>query len=386
MAEHAETGVEEEIPSLTERLTEIGWGHRVKVACSACGQKLDMTEIAPFAAVCCPNCSARVVRPVYFGDYVLEDTGRRRDRLTTVFRAYDSKLGRYVSLKILNPEYSASAGARSRFTRIARLLAAVNHPAILSIYNCGELYGLAYIVSQYAEYGTLPEFLALQKEPLPTEMVLGWCCDLASGLQKASASGLSHGEIEPANLLVDSGQRIRLTGFGLAELMREAGFQGSRVYAAPEKIAEGTIHEKSDVYSLGVLLCRLLAGREPSGPGVGKRETPGILSKIGRRAGREVAELVGRMLSASPEERPDFPGILETLSPVLAGLEQERRTRKQKISSRLQYHGNGAGTSPGKNGIFSRERQRGRRFRLALLLAAVAVVAAAALLLLIRRG
>ena len=119
MAENLETEVENEIPSLTECLTVIGWGHRVKVACSTCGQKLDMTEIAPFAAVCCPNCSARVVRPVYFGNYILEDLGRKRDSLTTVFRAFDGKLGRYVSLKILNPEYAVSERTRSRFIKIA---------------------------------------------------------------------------------------------------------------------------------------------------------------------------------------------------------------------------------------------------------------------------
>ena len=67
MAEQLEREMEQEIPSLTECLTQIGWKHQVKVVCSACGQKLDMTEIAPFAAVCCPRCAGRVVRPGFCG-------------------------------------------------------------------------------------------------------------------------------------------------------------------------------------------------------------------------------------------------------------------------------------------------------------------------------
>lgn len=351
MAEQLEREMEQEIPSLTECLTQIGWKHQVKIVCSACGQKLDMTEIAPFAAVCCPRCAGRVVRPVYFGSYVLEDQGRKRDSMTTVFRAYDGKLGRYVSLKILNPEYSASEGTRSRFTKIARLLAAINHPAIIPVYDCGERNGLAYIVSQYAEYGTLKEFLALQTSPLPTEMVLQWGHDLVSGIRKAFSSGLSHGEINPANILVDSEKRVRLTGFGLSELMREAGIRGSEMYAAPEKTAEGIIDEKGDVYSLGILFFRLMTGKEPSAEGGPERGELPQLSGMSREINRKLSDLVRRMVSRLPEERPDLSQILETLDLSMAALESSQKERRRnKISTKLQYDGKMTKTSVGNDG------------------------------------
>ncbi len=377
MAENLETEVENEIPSLTECLTVIGWGHRVKVACSTCGQKLDMTEIAPFAAVCCPNCSARVVRPVYFGNYILEDLGRKRDSLTTVFRAFDGKLGRYVSLKILNPEYAVSERTRSRFIKIARFLAAVNHPAIISIYDCGEQNGLAYIVSQYAEYGTLREFLALQKGPLPLEMVVQWIFDLVSGVQKAFSSGLSHGEINPDNILVDSEKRVRLTGFGLSELMREAGIRGDDTYAAPEKITTGLINDKSDVYSFGVLFYRLLTGVDPAS---GTREHGELVppAKINRMVNRKVSELVCRMLSTYPVERPDFGQILGMLEFFLANMQNSRK----KTSTKLQYDGKMTKTSVGNDG-----HAPGGKIRVILIVTIVILVclAAAVLLLILTR-
>lgn len=376
MAESVDTELENEIPSLTECLTVIGWKHRVKVSCSACGQKLDMTEIAPFAAVCCPNCSARVVRPVYFGNYVLEDLGRKRDSLTTVFRAYDGKLGRYVSLKILNPEYSASERTRSRFTKIARLLAAINHPAIISIYNCGEREGLAYIVSQYAEYGTLKEFLSVQKAPSPVEMVIQWIHELVSGVQKAFSSGLSHGEINPNNILVDSEKRIHLTGFGLSELMREAGIQENDSYTAPEKAANGTIDDKGDVYSLGVLFYCLLTGSEPFTGRTGHSELVPP-SKINREVNREISDLVCRMLKSSPEERPGFAQILEILDFFLTNMEYDRKDRKLKISTKLQYDGKMTKTAVGNDG-----HAAGRKKWMFLIFAAVFLFCLAAALLL----
>ena len=378
MTENAGTEVENEIPSLTECLTEIGWRHSVKISCSACGQRLDMTEIAPFAAVCCPRCSARIVRPVYFGSYVLEDQGRKRDSLTTVFRAFDGKLGRYVSLKILNPEYSASERTRSRFTKIARLLAALNHPAIISIYDCGEQNGLAYIVSQYAEYGTLKEFLALQKGPLPLEMVIQWIHDLVSGVQKAFMSGLSHGEINPTNILVDSEKRVRLTGFGLSELMREAGISESNSYTAPEKIGNSTLDAKGDVYSFGVLFYRLLTGIDPFAER-GKGGTPVPPSKLNREVSRRISDLVSRMISVSPEERPGFTEILETLDSILTGLEAERKDRKRNFSTKLQYDGKMTKACVGNDG----HGGRWKKWVILIFSAVILLCLAAAVLLLV---
>ena len=377
MTENAGTELENEIPSLTECLTEIGWRHSVKVSCSTCGQRLEMTEIAPFAAVCCPSCSARIVRPVYFGNYVLEDQGRKRDSLTTVFRAFDGKLGRYVSLKILNPEYSASERTRSRFTKIARLLAALNHPAIISIYDCGEQNGLAYIVSQYAEYGTLKEFLALQKGPLPLEMVIQWIHDLVSGVQMAFLSGLSHGEINPTNILVDSEKRVRLTGFGLSELMREAGICENNSYTAPEKIGNSNLDDKGDVYSFGVLFYRLLTGIDPFAGRAGCGE-PLPPSKLNREVSRRISDLVCRMMAVSPEERPGFSEILETLDSCLAGMEAERKDRRRNFTTKLQYDGKMTNTCVRNDGHGGRGKKRA-----ILILSAVILLCLAAVLLLV---
>lgn len=369
--------MENEIPSLTELLTAIGWGHEVKVSCSVCGQKLDMTDIAPFAVICCPSCASRVVRPVYFGDYVLEEQGRKRDNMTTVFRAFDVKLGRHVAVKILNPEYSIFEEIRSRFTKIAHLLASINHHAIISIYNCGELNGLAYIVSQYAEYGTLKEFLSSHSGPLPPEMAIQWLRDLVSGVQKAFASGISHGEIKPSNILVDSEKRVLLTGFGLYELMREAGICVNDSYTAPEKITEGTIDDKGDIYSLGVLFYRLLTGADPF---AGNRKRDSIVPpvKLNKGISRMVSELICRMLSVHPEERPNYVQILDVLDFFLANMEYDKKERKRKISTKLQYDGKMTGIGVTNDGSGS-----GRKKGMILILSAVILVCLAAVVLLL---
>jgi YVTN family beta-propeller protein len=192
-----------------------------------------------------------------------------RGGMGVVYRAEDLALERKVALKLLAPELAADARFRERFQRESRLAASLDHPAVVPVYEAGEVQGQLYIAMRYVE-GTDLGALLRDRGRLEPEPALDTLTPVADALDEAHERGLVHRDIKPSNVLIDSRGRSYLADFGLtrrpddhSDLTGAGQLAGSSDYIAPEAIEGRPLDGRSDLYSLGCLLYHCLAGQPP---------------------------------------------------------------------------------------------------------------------------
>lgn len=232
-----------------------------------------------------------------------------------VYRATDTMLGRDVALKFIlhGPRFDSAGGARLR--REAQALAALNHPAILTIYEIGEVEGAPFLALEWVDGGSLHD--ATHDGPLTVSEFWRIAVPLAEALGAAHARGIVHRDVKPANVLLTPDGRVKLADFGLAriaeqdqDLTRTAGITGTFAYMSPEQAGGEETGAASDVFSFGVVAYELLTGRRP----FEGRGPAAIMAAIvqGRytpvRAARgdvppAVAAVVERCLARTPDAR-----------------------------------------------------------------------------------
>ena len=244
---------------------------------------------------------------------LLEEAGR--GAFARVYRAWDSTLDRHVALKILRREFDDDPGVRARMEREAKSAAQMHHPGIVPIHEVGEVGGRPYLVTEFVEGQSLEE--RLRESPPTPERAAEWVSAIADALHYAHQLGIVHRDVKPANVLLDEDGTPKLTDFGLAviveadsELTRDGDLLGTPAYMAPEQIRDPDgADSRSDVYSLGVLLFRALAGRLPF---------EGGWSKI----------LQDKRTEDSPrlrEVRPELPRDLDAICSTAMARERDRR-------------------------------------------------------------
>jgi serine/threonine-protein kinase len=222
-----------------------------------------------------------------------------RGGMGVVYRARQPGLDRVVALKIIDPARAADPGFRERFTREARLAAAIEHPHIVPVHAAGEDAGQLYLVMRYIDGVNLAE--RLDEGALAPAAVAEIVGQVASALDAAHARGLIHRDVKPANILLverdDAPPHAFLTDFGItrevdgtAGLTRPGVFVGSVEYAAPEQAAGAG--PAADQYSLACVAYECLTGAPPSA-----REAPGPDLPA------EAGEVVLRALAFEPGER-----------------------------------------------------------------------------------
>ncbi|MDF1499822.1 MAG: serine/threonine-protein kinase [Anaerolineales bacterium] len=189
--------------------------------------------------------------------------------MASVFKAYHPALDRFVAIKVLHPAFKKEPNFLSRFQREARVVAKLEHPNIVPIYDFAEHEGQPYLVMKYIEGVTLKA--RLNQGPLNKEEALNIVQAVGNALTYAHERGVLHRDVKPSNILLSPDGSIYLADFGLAR-MAEAGAStlskdvmlGTPQYISPEQ-AKGNIelHEGTDVYSFGVVLYELVVGRVP---------------------------------------------------------------------------------------------------------------------------
>jgi serine/threonine-protein kinase len=186
-----------------------------------------------------------------------------RGAMSSVWLAEDRELGRRVAVKLLSP-----AANRVRFAREARAAAALAHPNLCAVYDYGESGGTPYMVLEYLPRGSLEERLQTGV-PLPDAEAFRITAEMAAGLAHAHGRGLVHRDLKPANVLFDGEGRAKIADFGIARVggggtLTEAGtVLGTASYISPEAADGRPAGPASDVYSLGVIVFRMLTGRLP---------------------------------------------------------------------------------------------------------------------------
>jgi serine/threonine protein kinase len=229
-----------------------------------------------------------------------------------------------VALKFLPRQLTADNEARERFEREAQAAAALNHPNIVTIHEIGEHEGQIYIAMEYVEGQTLKELISVHRtpstvnqspiapSPLPLAQVIAIATQIASGLAAAHAKGIIHRDIKPQNILVDKDGRVKILDFGLAklkgltQLTKTGTTLGTVAYMSPEQALGKEVDQRSDIWSLGVILYEMLANKLPF---PGEYDQAVIYSILNEKqeplpqSQAALAEVVARALEKEPHKR-----------------------------------------------------------------------------------
>jgi len=190
--------------------------------------------------------------------------------MASVYKAYQANMERHVALKILPRHLAAEPDFVSRFKNESKVIASLEHPNILPVYDFGEADGYTYLVMRYVEGGQTLSGL-LQGVPLPDAHIQRLIGQIAAALDYAHSRGVIHRDVKPSNVLLDEHGNCLLSDFGLAKVLfnsshltASGAFLGTPKYASPEQcLGSSDIDQRSDVYSLGVIMYEMATGRPP---------------------------------------------------------------------------------------------------------------------------
>ncbi len=241
-----------------------------------------------------------------------------RGGMGVVLHAVDTRLQRDVAVKVLDPDLAKDDLARKRFCREARAAASITHENVVAVHQVEHEEGsdLPFLVMELISGESLEKKLD-RDGPLPLREIVRIGMQTASGLAAAHEKGLIHRDIKPGNILLEqSGQRVKLTDFGLARLTEDVrltstgSVAGTPLYMSPEQASGAELDARSDLFSLGVVLYELAAGEPPF-----NGKTPlTVLKKLTEEKHRPLRELnpelpewfthiVDRLLAKKPQDR-----------------------------------------------------------------------------------
>ena len=283
-----------------------------------------------------------------------------------VYLAEDTQLNRKVALKFLPPDLCEDADCRTRFKREARAAATLNHPNIVTIYEVSDIGGRLFFAMEYVAGKTLREII--EAGNISPQRVIDLAVQICDGLNRAHQAGVIHRDIKPENILIDNDGHPKIVDFGLAavqgikKVTKSGSTMGTVGYMSPEQVRGEAIDQRSDIFSLGIMLYEMITGQPPF-------------------KGDYVPAVIYSIQFEEPEPLARFKvGIPENLQQVVdRALEKDVRTRYQSAADmmadlrRLRRRSSDSGR-PGRtktNWIGS-----GRRgIRYAIVLACVVVLA-----------
>ena len=236
--------------------------------------------------------------------------------MATVILAYDPRFERDVAIKVLPREFLHDAQFRTRFEREAKMIALLEHPAIVPVYDFGEEDGQPFIVMRYMAGGSLSDHLKNGAIPLPE--VIQIYTRLAPALDVAHVKGITHRDLKPGNILFDQYDNAFLSDFGIARLAQTTGVTltggnilGTPAYMSPEQVqGDKEIDGRSDIYAMGVILYQLLSGNAPYQATTPARvmmmhilePVPNITNIIANLP-TGIEEIIQRSMAKEPDER-----------------------------------------------------------------------------------
>jgi dienelactone hydrolase len=274
-----------------------------------------------------------------------------------VYRARDSKLGREVALKVLPGEFVADPERLARFEREARAASALNHPNICTIYDVGEHDGRPYLVMELLEGQSLRERIDGGKLS-PCE-ILDVGVDVADALDAAHAAGIVHRDIKPANIFLTGRGQAKVLDFGLArigdtaeegeidleaptlhspDLTRPGTAVGTVSYMSPEQVLGKAVDERTDIFSLGVVLYETATGSMPfSGRTSGAvfdqivHSAPASPVKLNPELPRDLARIVNACLEKEPDRRLHADKLRDALDRLRHEISGERLEFRERL-------------------------------------------------------
>lgn len=305
-----------------------------------------------------------------------------------VYRARDTKLNRDVAIKVLPAEFAQDAERHRRFIREAKAIAALKHPNIVTIYSVEDIDDVHFITMEIVD--GQPLSAAIPTGGLPVEQFFDIAIAVSDAISTAHESGIMHRDLKPANIMVERSGLVKVLDFGLAKLLdepSEAGaartevassddtavgqILGTAAYMSPEQAEGKPVDNRSDVFSLGIVLYEMATGERPfkgdtriSTISSILKDTPPTISDIKQTLPRHLGRIVNRCLEKNPDRR--FQSAKDVRND-LAGLKREIDTGQYASGTSISSVGAG----------FSAPRRANlRRWVPFVLIVGVAVIAA----------
>ena len=248
-----------------------------------------------------------------------------RGGMAEVFLAHDLLLDRPVALKVLFPEYANDPNFVERFRREAQSAAGLTHPNIVAVYDWGKVNNTYFIAMEFVQGRTLASILK-EKLRLTARQACDVAVDVASALGFAHENGVVHRDIKPGNILIGSTGQVKVADFGIARALGSAveegltqtgSVMGTATYLSPEQAQGSQPDPRSDIYSLGVMMYEMVAGRAPfigdNAVGVAYQQVHGVppaLSEFVSDTPREFEAIVAKCMAKSAERRYVNAGAL----------------------------------------------------------------------------
>jgi eukaryotic-like serine/threonine-protein kinase len=332
--------------------------------------------------------SSQMIGTVLSGRYKLE-AKLGSGGMSTVYLARDATLDRQVAVKVMHREMSEQADQLQRFRQEARAVAKLSHPNVVAVIDAGEDGGHPYIVFEYVEGETLKQRIN-RVGALDAQEALAYAIEIARGLTVAHARNMVHRDIKPQNVLIDSEGRAKLTDFGISRQLEQDGMTatgrvlGTTDYVAPEQAMGHPVDQRSDIYSLGVVLYEMLTGQVPfsadSQVGVAMKHVNEELPDVQQRRpelSAAAAMTVERATAKDPADRYQSAGeLIDDLSTALEVEAARAGSTTGEATSVLEA------VAPEERKLSS----GGRRSRVAVLLLLLAAAGVLAAVLLISSG
>jgi len=294
-----------------------------KTTCPQCGYVLDLTGVAPFRVVQCPKCDVKFAAPGRLGPFILFHA-LGKGEMGATYKALEKGLGRFVAVKVMRSSLVRDKKRADDFFAEARAVASLEHPNAVRLYSVGQEKGQPYIVMELIKGQAMDKAFSAS-EPMDEDRALAIAIGVARGLKAAEEIGLVHGDVKPANIMLDENDTPKLVDFGIAKFGGarggEDGIIGTPYYVAPEAVRKEAVDCRGDMYSLGATLYHALTGSPPF-PGTSMEEV--LHARLERPAPNlldarpeihpKTAAVVARMLAADPGDRhATYAELLEDL-------------------------------------------------------------------------
>lgn len=191
-----------------------------------------------------------------------------RGGMSMVFRGLDSRLGRQVAIKVMDPKFAGDPQFLTRFEFEARAVAGLKHPSLVEVYDQGVDGEYPFLVMELVQGGTLRELLR-ERGPMPPHAVRAVAEPVLEAIGVAHAAGLVHRDVKPENVLISDAGEVKIADFGLVRAVAAANttsasvILGTAAYLSPEQVTSGSADARSDVYAFGILIFELLTGQVP---------------------------------------------------------------------------------------------------------------------------
>lgn len=313
-------------------------------SCPACGLLIDVTQEEPLARVACPGCGEKFRVERAFDNFILLET-LGVGGMGSVYKARDTRLNRFVALKLLRPELSADPAEIQRLEQEARATAAVNDPHVVQVFSSGTDHGQFYLVMELVDQGSLDDRMA-EQGTVPEAQVLDTGIQVARGLRAAHEKGLIHRDVKPGNILFADEHTAKIGDFGLAvaagqntEAQNE--IWGTPYYVAPERLNNEPEDFRSDLYSLGATLYHAIAGRPPfegeTNSATALRDLKNNPLSVGVAASglrRETVRTIDRMIAPAPEQRfASYDELIDALEQARDALNPSgKKARRRRLA------------------------------------------------------